>query len=124
MPAFEGILTSAEIDKLLEVLKAFAPKAFAKKGKLVMLAPAAKADAAGSDDTETEALIQDAIKTLRAGRTTIVVAHRLSTVRDADQILVLHHGQVREKGTHAALRAAGGLYRRLYELQAREAAGA
>jgi ATP-binding cassette, subfamily B, multidrug efflux pump len=81
-------------------------------------------EATASIDTETEALIQDAIKTLRAGRTTIVVAHRLSTVRDADQILVLHHGQVRERGTHASLLAADGLYRRLYELQAREAAGA
>jgi ATP-binding cassette, subfamily B, multidrug efflux pump len=81
-------------------------------------------EATASVDTETEALIQDAIKTLRKGRTTIVVAHRLSTVRDADQILVLHHGQVRERGTHASLLAADGLYRRLYELQAREAAGA
>ena len=81
-------------------------------------------EATASVDTETEALIQDAIRTLRAGRTTIVVAHRLSTVREADQILVLHHGQVREHGTHAELLAQGGLYRRLYELQAREAAGA
>ena len=81
-------------------------------------------EATASVDTETEALIQEAIETLRAGRTTIVVAHRLSTVRDADQILVLHHGQVRERGTHAELLAQGGLYRRLYELQAREAAGA
>jgi ATP-binding cassette subfamily B protein len=81
-------------------------------------------EATASIDTETEALIQDAIHTLRKGRTTIVVAHRLSTIKDADQILVLHHGQVRERGTHASLLAADGLYRRLYELQAREAAGA
>jgi ABC-type multidrug transport system fused ATPase/permease subunit len=81
-------------------------------------------EATASVDTETEALIQDAIRALRRGRTTLVVAHRLSTVKDADQILVMHHGEVRERGTHAELLRAGGLYRRLYELQAREAAGA
>jgi ATP-binding cassette subfamily B protein len=74
-------------------------------------------EATASVDTETEALIQDAIGALRRGRTTLVVAHRLSTVKDADQILVLHHGELRERGTHAELLRAGGLYRKLYELQ-------
>jgi ABC-type multidrug transport system fused ATPase/permease subunit len=77
-------------------------------------------EATSSIDTETEVAIQEAIRTLRAGRTTIVVAHRLSTVRDADQILVLKQGEVRERGTHAELLARDGLYRRLYELQVRE----
>jgi ATP-binding cassette subfamily B protein len=80
-------------------------------------------EATSSVDTETEVRLQEALKTLRHGRTTIVVAHRLSTVRDADQILVLHHGEVRERGTHAELLRQGGLYRRLYELQVREAGG-
>jgi ATP-binding cassette subfamily B protein len=75
-------------------------------------------EATASVDTETETRIQEAIHTLRRGRTTIVVAHRLSTVRDADEILVLQRGEVRERGTHADLLRAGGLYRRMYELQA------
>jgi ATP-binding cassette subfamily B protein len=79
-------------------------------------------EATSSIDTETEVAIQDAIRALRAGRTTIVVAHRLSTVRDADQILVLKQGEIRERGTHAELLAQDGLYRRLYELQVRESA--
>ena len=80
-------------------------------------------EATASVDTETEARIQEAIATLRAGRTTIVVAHRLSTIRDADEVLVLQRGEVRERGTHASLLRAGGLYRRMYELQAAAAAG-
>jgi ATP-binding cassette subfamily B protein len=79
-------------------------------------------EATSSVDTETEVRLQQALETLRSGRTTLVVAHRLSTVRHADQILVLHHGEVRERGTHEELLAKGGLYRRLYELQVREAA--
>ena len=55
-----------------------------------------------------------------AGRTTIAIAHRLSTVVGASEILVLHHGEVRERGTHAELRAMHGLYDRLYRLQAGE----
>jgi ATP-binding cassette subfamily B protein len=58
-----------------------------------------------------------------AGRTTIAVAHRLSTVMKADQILVLHHGTIRERGTHRELLARGGLYERLFRLQAGLAVG-
>ena len=56
------------------------------------------------------------------GRTSIVIAHRLSTIRSADCILVFHHGEIRERGTHDELMALGGLYRKLYEIQYREAA--
>jgi ATP-binding cassette, subfamily B, multidrug efflux pump len=78
-------------------------------------------EATSSIDTETERLIQEAIQTLLAGRTSIVIAHRLSTVRSADTILVFHHGEIRERGTHEELMQFGGLYRRLYEIQYREA---
>ncbi|MBN1443496.1 MAG: ABC transporter ATP-binding protein [Planctomycetes bacterium] len=70
-------------------------------------------------DSETEALIQDALDKLLAGRTSIVIAHRLSTIRRADRIIVLHKGEVREEGTHRELFARGGIYRCLYELQYR-----
>ena len=78
-------------------------------------------EATSSIDTETELLIQEAIQTLLAGRTSIVIAHRLSTIRSADTILVFHHGEIRERGRHEELMHAGGLYRRLYEIQYREA---
>ncbi len=68
-------------------------------------------------DTETEEMVQQAVDVLMEGRTALVVAHRLSTVQHADQILVLHKGEVRERGDHQALLLADGLYRRLYELQ-------
>lgn len=74
-------------------------------------------EATSSVDAEAEALIQAAIAELMRGRTSIVVAHRLSTVQHADTILVLHHGQIRERGSHRELLAAGGLYERLYQLQ-------
>jgi ATP-binding cassette subfamily B protein len=79
-------------------------------------------EATSSIDTETERLIQEAIETLLAGRTSLVIAHRLSTIRSADQILVFHHGEIRERGTHEELMRAEGLYRKLYEIQYREAA--
>jgi ATP-binding cassette, subfamily B, multidrug efflux pump len=78
-------------------------------------------EATSSIDTETERLIQEAIQTLLAGRTSIVIAHRLSTIRSADSILVFHHGEIRERGTHEELMEIDGLYRKLYEIQYREA---
>jgi ATP-binding cassette subfamily B protein len=75
-------------------------------------------EATSSLDTESEALIQQATERLIAGRTAIVIAHRLSTVRAMDRILVFDHGEVIEDGTHQALLARGGRYRRLYEAQA------
>ncbi|HKG15677.1 MAG TPA: ATP-binding cassette domain-containing protein, partial [Pyrinomonadaceae bacterium] len=74
-------------------------------------------EATSSIDTETEQLIQQAIERVLRGRTSIVVAHRLSTVQRADQILVLHHGELRERGTHQQLLARRDLYWRLYKLQ-------
>ena len=74
-------------------------------------------EATSSVDAEAEERIQTAIAELMAGRTSLVIAHRLSTVQHADAILVLHHGVVRERGTHRELLAAGGLYERLYQLQ-------
>lgn len=74
-------------------------------------------EATSSVDTEAEAQVQAATGALMAGRTALVVAHRLSTIQGADRILVLHHGEIRERGTHRELLAAGGLYERLYRLQ-------
>ena len=74
-------------------------------------------EATSSLDSESEALIQDGLKSLRHGRTTFVIAHRLSTIRSADQILVLEQGQIVERGTHAELIALGGRYRTLYDKQ-------
>jgi ABC-type multidrug transport system fused ATPase/permease subunit len=74
-------------------------------------------EATSSVDTHTERLIQAALQRLMQGRTSLVIAHRLSTIQDVDRIVVLHHGRVREAGTHAELLALGGLYTRLYQLQ-------
>ena len=79
-------------------------------------------EATSAVDSAAEAEIQRALATLMRGRTTIAIAHRLSTVVNANEILVLHHGEVRERGTHAELRALHGLYDRLYRLQAGEVA--
>jgi len=76
-------------------------------------------EATSSVDAEAEAQIQRAIAELMAGRTSLVVAHRLSTILHADEILVMHHGEIRERGTHRELLASGGLYQRLYQLQLR-----
>jgi ATP-binding cassette subfamily B multidrug efflux pump len=74
-------------------------------------------EATASVDTEAERLIQDGLKGLMAGRTSIVVAHRLSTIQDADRIVVIHRGEKAEEGTHQELLRARGLYYRLYQLQ-------
>ncbi|HEY0430835.1 MAG TPA: ABC transporter ATP-binding protein [Pyrinomonadaceae bacterium] len=74
-------------------------------------------EATSSIDTETEQLIQQAIERVMRNRTSIVVAHRLSTIQRADQIIVLHHGEIRERGTHQELLAQHGLYWKLYKLQ-------
>lgn len=81
-------------------------------------------EATSSVDSEVEAQIQQGLDVLMQGRTTIAVAHRLSTITRATEILVLHHGEVRERGTHRALLGAGGLYARLYRLQVGELATA
>jgi len=78
-------------------------------------------EATSSVDTETELLIRDALHVLMAGRTTIAVAHRLSTIQDMDRILVFHKGQLREAGTHQELLAERGIYFKLFELQYKSA---
>jgi ATP-binding cassette, subfamily B, multidrug efflux pump len=74
-------------------------------------------EATSSIDTETEALIQDALEKVMRDRTCLLIAHRLSTIRNADRIIVLHHGEVREVGSHAELMDQQGIYYRLYQLQ-------
>jgi subfamily B ATP-binding cassette protein MsbA len=74
-------------------------------------------EATSSLDSESEAQIQDGLRTLRRGRTTFVIAHRLSTIVTADQILVLEGGEIVERGTHAGLLALNGRYRQLYDRQ-------
>ena len=74
-------------------------------------------EATANIDTETEALIQDALGKLMEGRTTIIVAHRLSTIQNCDKIIVMHKGEIREEGSHQELLAQGGLYYKLYKLQ-------
>jgi len=74
-------------------------------------------EATSSVDTHTESLVQSALSRLMQGRTCVVIAHRLSTVQDVDRIVVLHHGRVREMGTHAELLERRGIYYRLYQLQ-------
>ncbi len=77
-------------------------------------------EATASVDSEAERLIEQGLKGLLAGRTSLVVAHRLSTIRDADRIVVIHRGEKMEEGSHAELMAAKGLYYRLYQLQFKE----
>lgn len=74
-------------------------------------------EATANIDTETEQLIQEALEKLMTNRTTIMVAHRLSTIQHADQIMVMHKGRIRERGTHQELLAQNGIYKKLYELQ-------
>jgi len=74
-------------------------------------------EATASVDTHTEAHIQQALRRLLVDRTSLVIAHRFSTIQDARRIVVLHHGAVREVGTHAELMDRQGIYHRLYQLQ-------
>jgi subfamily B ATP-binding cassette protein MsbA len=77
-------------------------------------------EATSSLDTESERLIEDALAKLLVGRTTLIIAHRLSTVQRADRLMVLEHGRIVEEGSHGELLALGGLYARLYQRQFRE----
>ncbi|MBQ1684865.1 MAG: ATP-binding cassette domain-containing protein, partial [Clostridia bacterium] len=74
-------------------------------------------EATSSIDTRTELIVQDAFARLMKGRTSFIVAHRLSTIRDADVILVMKDGHIIEKGNHDELMTKGGFYRELYETQ-------
>ena len=76
-------------------------------------------EATANIDTETEHLIQLALERLMENRTVIVIAHRLSTIKKADRIIVMHHGEIREQGSHRELLQRDGLYKRLHELQYR-----
>jgi ABC-type multidrug transport system fused ATPase/permease subunit len=87
-------------------------RALARRPQILLLD-----EATASVDTETEALVQDGLARLLRGKTSLVVAHRLSTIQDADRIYVLHHGEIREVGTHEELLARRGLYWKLYQLQ-------
>jgi len=77
-------------------------------------------EATSSVDTETELLIQEALRKVLRGRTSIIIAHRLSTIQNVDRILVLHKGRIVEEGTHRELLARGGIYTKLYQLQYRD----
>lgn len=76
-------------------------------------------EATASVDSETEAMIQEALLTLTKGRTTFIIAHRLSTIKDADEIIVLDHGQIMERGTHDVLLSEKGIYAKMYALQSK-----
>ena len=75
-------------------------------------------EATSALDTESERLVQDAITNLMKNRTTLVVAHRLSTIKHADEIIVMQQGEIIERGTHLQLLEKAGVYKKLYELQA------
>jgi ATP-binding cassette, subfamily B, bacterial len=87
-------------------------RAFLKDAPILLLD-----EPTSSIDSKTEAVILDALDRLMEGRTTFMVAHRLSTIRDADQILVVNHGRIVESGTHEELLEQSGLYYQLYEKQ-------
>ena len=74
-------------------------------------------EATSALDNESERWIQQSLEELAKNRTTITIAHRLSTIQHADKIIVMHHGEIKESGTHQELLAKDGLYKKLYELQ-------
>ena len=74
-------------------------------------------EATSNIDTESELLITDALEKLMENRTTIMVAHRLSTIQHADQIMVMDHGEIKERGNHQELLSKNGIYKKLYEIQ-------
>ncbi|MGZ9059413.1 MAG: metal ABC transporter permease, partial [Burkholderiaceae bacterium] len=81
-------------------------------------------EATSALDSQTERVIQEELESISESRTTLVIAHRLSTVVHADQILVMDHGRIVERGTHAQLLACGGAYASMWEIQSRERAKA
>jgi ATP-binding cassette subfamily B protein len=129
----DAALSSAGVDRFAQALEAGLSTEVGERGgrlsmgqrQMVSIARALARDpkvllldeATSSIDPETEHGIREALPRALAGRTSLVVAHRLSTVLTADRILVMHKGKVRESGTHEELLAAGGIYRRLYSLQ-------
>jgi ATP-binding cassette subfamily B multidrug efflux pump len=80
-------------------------------------------EATSSVDTETEEMIQNAIRKMMSGRTSVVIAHRLSTIQNAKKILVLDHGRIVESGNHHELLAKNGYYTQLYNMQYKAIAG-
>jgi ABC-type multidrug transport system fused ATPase/permease subunit len=90
-------------------------RAFLKRAPILILD-----EPTSSIDSKTEAVVLDALDDLMVGRTSFIIAHRLSTVRHADQILVMNAGRIVERGSHEELLLHGGVYRRLYEAQTRE----
>src|SRR5262249_34256725 len=87
-------------------------RAFLKNAPILILD-----EPTSSIDSRTESVILDALERLMAGRTTFLVAHRLSTLRNVSRIVVVHHGRIVESGTHEELAASDGLYRQLYDVQ-------